>query len=793
MAMIEEATKASILNKKQKKGLKLAANAVTVLEKRYLRKDDDGNPIERPEDMFRRVANNIAEAEKIYDKDANLAAVADDFYELMTSLDFLPNSPTLMNAGRELQQLSACFVLPVEDSMESIFDTIRDTALIHKSGGGTGFSFSRLRPSGDIVRSTAGVSSGPVSFMKVFNSATEAVKQGGTRRGANMGILRVDHPDILNFIQAKDDNTDLENFNISVALTEEFMEAVGKGEKYSLHNPRNKEIVGWLEASEVFELIVDMAWRTGDPGIIFIDRINKVNPTPQLGEIESTNPCGEQPLLPHEACNLGSVNLFNMIKKTNTATVIDYEHLRNTVHRAVHFLDNVIDMNNYPTDRITEMAKGNRKIGLGVMGFADMLISLGIAYDSDEGVRVAEEVMRFIDAESKIASAGIAEKRGAFPNFPGSMYDVPGGMKLRNATTTTIAPTGTLSIIASCSSGVEPLFALAYVRNVMDNARLVEVNPVFEQAAKDGGFYSADLMAKVAEHGTLHDIVEIPDRVRQAFKTAHDVVPIWHIKMQGAFQKFTDNAVSKTVNFSSEATRHDVKEVYQLAYELDCKGVTIYRDGSKDGQVLTMGTGSKNEAATRTGTEEGTDVVLRPRPRPTRLRGITTEVTTGCGKLYVTINEDEQARPFEIFTTMGKAGGCEASQTEATSRLISQSLRAGMDPRSIVKQLIGIRCNKPYGMGPNKILSCSDAIAKVLLDYVEQKDAERHSGAGPIAADARTGSQGDSSGHGARSTNGHHPENSALKTTYPCPECSCELEIAEGCEKCHFCGYSKCD
>ena len=768
----------------------IAANARTVLERRYLRKDDEGNVLEEPEDMFWRVAQNIAEADKRYDSSVDLEVIAKEFYDMMIDLEFLPNSPTLMNAGRELQQLSACFVLPIEDSMESIFESLKETALIHKSGGGTGFSFSRLRPSGDLVRSTKGVSSGPVSFMKVFNSATEAVKQGGTRRGANMGILRVDHPDILNFIQAKDDNTDLENFNISVAITEGFMDAVQNGEDYPLISPRNGEIVGWQNAADVYALIVDMAWRTGDPGIIFIDRINRSNPTPQLGEIESTNPYGEQPLLPHEACNLGSINLSRMTKTVPDGVIVDYQKLGSVVHKAVHFLDNVIDVNNYPTKKITEMATGNRKIGLGVMGFADTLAQMDLAYDSDGAVSLAEEIMRFIDSESKDASVALAADRGVFPNHTGSMYDGPDGLRLRNATTSTIAPTGTLSIIAGCSSGVEPLFALAYVRNVMDNDKLVEVNPAFEKTARDEGFYSAELMEKIAEHGTIDDFEELPQKVRDAFRTAHDVAPIWHVRMQSAFQKFTDNAVSKTVNFPSDATRADVAEVYNLAHELGCKGVTIYRDGSKDGQVLTVGSGAKSstEVTDSTVAAAAETGLLRPRPRPIRLTGITTEVATGCGRLYVTINEDESGRPFELFTTMGKAGGCEASQTEATSRLISQGLRSGLDPAAIVKQLIGIRCNKPYGMGPNKVLSCSDAIAKVLHQYIEQKASSSHSGLGPVAEGA-----GQAKSVILSASSPTSGENGSSKTTFPCPDCGCELEVAEGCEKCHFCGYSKCD
>ncbi|HSK46648.1 MAG TPA: vitamin B12-dependent ribonucleotide reductase, partial [Coriobacteriia bacterium] len=607
----------------------LSPNSLKVLQKRYLLKDEAGNPVENPSDMFVRVAENIASAERCWGADdAAVAERAADFYELMTSLEFLPNSPTLMNAGRELQQLSACFVLPVEDSMESIFGAVRDTALIHKSGGGTGFSFSRLRPAGDSVRSTQGVSSGPVSFMRVFNQATEAVKQGGTRRGANMGVLRIDHPDILDFIKCKADG-DFSNFNISVALTEKFMEAVKAGTAYDLYNPRTKTIDGQLDAREVYDLIIEMAWATGDPGIIFIDRINRDNPTPQLGEIESTNPCGEQPLLPYEACNLGSVNLAKMVRISENGTDVDWDRLADVVHRGVRFLDDVIEVNQYPLPAIGDLARGNRKIGLGVMGWADLLIKLDLAYDSDEAVALGEKVMGFIDAEAKSASRKLAEHRGAFPNFCGSVYDTPEGGAIRNATVTTIAPTGTLSIIANCSSGVEPLFAVSYVRTVMDNDRLVEVNPLFEEIAVKRGFYSRELMALIADHGSVRGIDEVPDDVQRVFVTAHDIAPDWHIKTQAAFQKHTDNAVSKTVNFPNEATVEDVEHVYLLAFRSACKGVTIYRDGSREEQVLNVGQTKKKRDR-----DPATGGIATTRPsRPQLLTGETQRMETGCGKL----------------------------------------------------------------------------------------------------------------------------------------------------------------
>lgn len=565
----------------------IGKNALQVLEKRYLAKDAEGNHTEDVAGLFRRVAAAVAAADRNYDENADTAALADSFYELMTSLRFLPNSPTLMNAGRPLGQLSACFVLPVEDSMEAIFETVKNAALIHKSGGGTGFSFSRLRQNGAPVNSTGGVASGPVSFMRVFNMATEAVKQGGTRRGANMGILRVDHPDILEFIDCKKVNGDITNFNISVGITEAFMQAVEENRDYDLIDPQTRRPVGKRSARELFEKIVDAAWRNGEPGIIFLDRLNRDNVVPSQGEIESTNPCGEQPLLPYESCNLGSINLVKMLAKTPEGYAVDYGLLRDTVRQAIHFLDNVIDVNNYPLEQIGAVTRATRKIGLGVMGFADMLLYLGVPYNSDEGVALAEKLMAFINAEGHAASTALAAQRGAFPLFAESIYK--DGDLLRNGTVTTIAPTGTLSMIGGCSSGVEPVFAYVYIRNIMDGTEMLEVNPVLREKLQERGLYSDALMRKIAKEGTIAHIAEIPEDIRRVFVCAHDVSPVYHTRMQAAFQRHTDNAVSKTVNFPHSATREEVAEVYMLAYKMGCKGVTIYRDGSRDSQVLNIG------------------------------------------------------------------------------------------------------------------------------------------------------------------------------------------------------------
>ncbi|MGQ9758162.1 MAG: vitamin B12-dependent ribonucleotide reductase [Actinomycetota bacterium] len=567
--------------------LKLTINAVNVLKKRYLLKDEKGQVVETPDQMFRRVARAVAQAEKLYGPEADVSAWEDEFYRLMVSLEFLPNSPTLMNAGTEVGQLSACFVLPVEDSIPGIFDALKNMALVHKSGGGTGFSFSRLRPKGDVVQTTMGVASGPVSFMRIFDVTTEIIRQGGRRRGANMGILRCDHPDILDFITAKDQEGFFSNFNLSVGITDEFMEALKKDEVYLLRNPRNGVVTGSLHARDVFNLIVTQAWRTGDPGLIFLDTINRHNPTPHLGEIESTNPCGEQPLLPWESCNLGSINLKAMVRDGK----LDRERFRSVIRTAVRFLDDVIDVNRWPLEETERVTKGNRKIGLGVMGFADALLMMGVPYDSEEGLQAAEEIASILEEESHRASSELAAERGNFPNYPGSVWDKK-GIPMRNATTVTIAPTGTISIIAGTSSGIEPIFAISFVRNVIEGTRLMEVNPIFEQVARERGFYGNDLMMDIARSGTLHYVEGIPEDVKRVFVTAFDIAPEWHVRMQAIFQKHCDNAVSKTINFPSDASIDDIEEAFLLAYRLGCKGITVYRYGSKREQVLYLGSDS---------------------------------------------------------------------------------------------------------------------------------------------------------------------------------------------------------
>lgn len=748
----------------------LKPNTEVVLQKRYLRKSLDGKLSETPRDLFWRVASAIAEEEGKYERSSREPeALARDFYDLMTGWKFLPNSPTLMNAGTDLGQLSACFVLPVGDSIEEIFDAVKYAAMIHKSGGGTGFSFSRLRPKESRVGSTGGVASGPVSFLRIFNTATEQIKQGGTRRGANMGILRVDHPDILDFIRAKEKEGEFNNFNLSVGLTEAFMQAVEKDEHYDLRAPNTGEVVDRLRARDVFDLLVKKAWQSGDPGIVFLDRINRDNPTPDQGEIESTNPCGEQPLLPFEACNLGSINLacFYLPGHNDDADPardgIDWAELRRVVHLSVRFLDNVIDASLFPLPRIAETVRKNRKIGLGVMGFADLLFELGVPYNSREGIALAERVMGFVQEEGHKASAELAKERGPFPAYPASTYAKAKKGPYRNATVTTIAPTGTLSIIAGCSSGVEPLFALCFTRNILDGERLVEVNPYFEAALAATGLASHELMDSVVAKGSIQDMDFLPAKLRKVFVTAMDIEPVWHLRMQAAFQRHTDNAVSKTVNLSNTATEQDIFDIYWLAYKEGCKGVTVYRDGCKSIQVLATGEGQKKmdgepaapsgQVAVQTGRAQAA-----VRKRPDIVQGFTQKVQTGLGAMYLTVNE-VGGEPFEVFATIGKSGRSITAKAEAIGRLVSLALRSGVHVRDVVAQIKGIGGEHPVFRGKGLLLSIPDAIAWVLEKrYLKDE---------------------------------HIGEVNDLEAQR-CPECNEPLVFQEGCLICPACGFSRC-
>ena len=756
----------------------LTENSKVVLERRYLSKDREGNILEDAEGMFIRVAKNLSEADLNYGAtEEDRIRTEEEFADVMRCLEFLPNSPTIMNAGRELQQLSACFVLPVEDSLDSIFSMVKDTALIHKSGGGTGFSFSRVRPEGDVVGSTGGVASGPVSFINAFDAATDVVKQGGTRRGANMGILNVTHPDIVKFIRSKQDGKHLANFNISVAITEDFVDKVLKNEDYDLINPRTGQITGQLNAKEVFSLMTELAWETGDPGIVFMDRINRENPNPQLGTIESTNPCGEQPLLPYESCNLGSINLARMVCYTEEDTEVDWQRLSRVTKTAVHLLDNVIDMNNYPIHEIAEMSRTTRRIGVGVMGFSDLLVQLGIQYDSEEALTLGEEVMRIIQDEAYKASIELAETRGTFPSWEGSSYSQPGPngrpiLRMRNSAPVTIAPTGTISIIAGASSGIEPLFALSYVRNVMDNTRLIEGNPYFEAVARNEGFYTPELMEELTQTGSLERL-DVPLWVKNLFRTSHDITPNWHVRMQAAFQRHTDNSVSKTINFPHSATISDVSEAYMLAYETGCKGITVYRDGSKSEQVLSTGETTKQSSDDQT-------ISNIPRDRPREIHGITERVRTGHGNMYITINFDEKQRPFEVFGTLGKAGGCDSAQLEAISRLVSLALRSGINPEEVYNQLRGITCCPAWDDG-TLVRSGPDAVALAL-------ERRLHPDSAVLPAPSTNSIQFDftkdhqSNNHG---TNGYQNQK--------CPDCNGDLHYQEGCAMCASCGWNKCE
>jgi len=808
--------------------LDLNANALTVLERRYLVKDDQGKPVERPQDLFWRVARTIAAPDRTYGaSDRAVESLAETFFELMATRVWMPNSPTLMNAGRPLGQLSACFVLPVEDALSNgrsgIYDTLRAMALVHQSGGGTGFSFSRLRPKNDVVRSTMGVASGPVSFMKLYDASTDVVKQGGTRRGANMGILRVDHPDILDFIHCKDDLTQVTNFNISVAVTDAFMLALEAGKPYDLIHPRTGKVVGQLNARDVFKQIVHGAWKTGEPGVFYIDRANQYNPVPHLGSYEATNPCGEQPLLPYDVCNLGSINVGLFVKNGD----VDWDGLRTAVHLCTHFLDNVIDANKYPLGEIDDLAKRIRRIGLGIMGWADLLVRLGISYSSDAGVALGRKLMQFIDEESKIASEKLAGQRGTFAEWERSIWGpdatcarnargerIRPVRKLRNCNLTTVAPTGTISIIAGCSSGIEPLFAVAFMRN-QAGVLMPDVNEDFVAIAKREGWYSDELMKQIAEAGHIH-FDAVPEKVQRVFVTAHDVKPEWHIQMQAAFQDFTDSAISKTCNFANDATEEYVEQIYRYAYQLGCKGVTVYRDGARENQVLSTGSTAKKvqEGAGKDALAEAlgriaeldTELQLTKerlhdveaenlqrrakRSRPDLLKGSTRRVESPLGTMYVTITEDDKGQPFEVFMSLGKAGGALMADVEAVGRLISLALRSGVPLPEIYRQLRGISSDRAVGLGPNKVMSVPDAIGIAIEKWMQEKQGVQQDlldstrSAAPAPTEVVPGLAGEAALRAARG-----PEQDFIGA---CPDCGSQLAFIEGCAKCHVCGFSEC-
>jgi ribonucleoside-diphosphate reductase alpha chain len=811
--------------------LDLSPNALTVLERRYLVKDEAGRPAERPADLFWRVARTIAAPDAPYGASPKaVAALGEAFFELMATRVWMPNSPTLMNAGRPLGQLSACFVLPVEDALSNgesgIYDTLRAMALVHQSGGGTGFAFSRLRPKNDVVRSTMGVASGPISFMKLYDASTDVVKQGGTRRGANMGILRVDHPDILEFITCKDDLTQVTNFNISVAVTDAFMQAVEQGSGYDLIHPRTGGVVGRLDARDVFRKIVHGAWKTGEPGVFFIDRANRYNPVPHLGGYEATNPCGEQPLLPYDVCNLGSINVGLFVKDGD----VDWDRLATAVHLCTHFLDNVIDANKYPLAEIDALAKRIRRIGLGIMGWADLLVRLGIPYNSEAGVSLGRRLMQFVDEESKRASEKLAEQRGVFPEWERSIWGPdascargPAGervrpmRRLRNCNLTTVAPTGTISILAGCSSGIEPLFAVAFMRN-QAGVLMADVNEDFVAIAKREGWYSDALVQQIGAAGHIH-FDQVPATWQRVFVTAHDVTPEWHIQMQGAFQEFTDSAISKTCNFPHEATEEDVEQIYRLAFQLGCKGVTVYRDGAREGQVLSTGsTAKKAQPATEAVPTKLAEALGRiaeleaelertrgqlheseaenlqrraKRSRPDLLRGMTRRIETPLGTMYVTITEDEKGQPFEVFISLGKAGAPIMADVEAVGRLISLALRSGIPMREIHRQLRGISSDRVVGLGPTKVMSVPDAIGIAIEKWMQEKQGVQQdllAGAGDAAAGVPAREQ-IAGQDGAAVLRARDTDQDFIGA---CPDCGSQLAFIEGCATCHVCGFSEC-
>lgn len=800
----------------------LSDNARYIAETRYSQKNEEGKPTEKVKDILWRVAINVAKGELNFGKtETEVERLAKGFYQLMAEQKFLPNTPCLVNAGKARQQLSACFVLPIEDSMESILETMSNMAMIHKSGGGTGFSFSNLRPSGDYIKSSGGTTVGPVSFMQAYNDVTAQIKQGGVRRGANMGMLNIYHPDVLRFAVVKLDEWSLTNFNISLAVTNDFMkrmeedkkfvtddsipeeaveeirlaeairgvddrlretekgikklydwaEAKQEGEGYELINPRTNQVVMKLNAYKVFNLVTRLAWQFGDPGLVFIDRMNEPssNPVPTVGRIEATNPCGEQPLLPYDACNLGSVNLAKLVRGKD----IDWEELKRVVFEAVHFLDNVVEVNEFPVQKIRDMVSKTRRIGVGVMGFADALFKLGVKYDSEEGINWAKRIMKFVTESARGASVELAKTRGVFPLWDVSVF-ANTDYKPRNMAITTIAPTGTISMLADTSSGIEPVFSLGFQKNTVEGKTLYSVNPVLVEELKNKGIYSEELMEKIVKNGgTLSGIEEVPEEIKKVFITALEIEPEWHIKVQAAFQEFTDNAVSKTINLPETATVEDVRKAYRLAYALGTKGITIYRTGSRSFEPLQKVKDKKDE------TKES-EYKPRKKPTPIVAQGIRIKKKCDVGSIYSSIFYEENDGPVEVFVTLGKSGGYLAAAAEVTGRLSSLALKYGATLDEISEQLVGISCGQKVGMGNGAVLSMFDAVGKSLLEIsrgqqltmFEEKEI-------PVKMDL---------------VKPDNNEADAESKFGACPDCGSPLRAEEGCFKCTnvFCGYSKC-
>lgn len=790
--------------------VKITPNSLKVLEARYLKKDKTGKIIETPEELFRRVAHSVAEAE-IQTSDLSrdqIQVIEDQFYHLMAQGYFMPNSPTLMNAGREMGMLSACFVLPVEDSIDGIFSSIKNTALIQKAGGGTGFDFSELRPSGDIVTTSGGTTSGPLSFIQVFSKATDAIQQGAFRRGANMGIMNITHPDVIEFINFKEDLSRLNNYNISISVPDQFMQQLKQDSKqvHMVTNPRTGESFPlekkdkkgeYWSCGEIFDLIIKRAWNTGEPGLIFIDRINQDNPTPHIGKMTATNPCGEQPLLPYEACNLGSVNLGKFInKEADGKRTFNWELYKEIIHTSTRFLDNVVDVNNYPIPEIAHMCRSNRKIGIGVMGFADALYLLGIPYNSDEGIAFGEEVMAFLQKESHVASEKLAEEKGVFPNWEGSTWQTQAQRKMRNACTTTVAPTGTISIIANCSGGIEPLFSLAFFRNVLNGQKLVEVNEHFKKIAEEQGFYSEELINDLAQTGTLEHVKEIPEELKKVFVCAHDIVPEWHIKMQAAFQRHCDSSISKTTNFPHSATEADVRKIYEMSYEYRLKGITVYRDGCRNNQPMALDNQKKEKAEAP---KVEVQKVIRPKTLPEIMSCLRIRQHTPFGNMHVKISiEPKTGLEREVFAQLGKGGDVANSDLEAICRMISLFLRSGGEMKLVSKQLDGIGSSMTIPSKDGRVMSLADGLAKAVKKYLRVKefygikdlllgevdfDKLDKTGSPVLEPKGTAAMNGNGNSNGAGATRGFKIK---------CPECQNNLCFSEGCVKCLDCGYSQC-